>query len=719
MRTAGLAGLELRRFTRAPLTRAAIGALALIPLLYSGLYLWAFWNPYGELKRIPVAVVNQDRPAHQPGGKPLAAGDELVDQLVDRHVFDWHATSAAQARKGLADGDYLMTFTIPAGFSTALVSPSHEAPPQRGRLRLTTDDANNYLAGVIGKSAFAEIRTAAANSAASRYFDQMYLAFGTLHDSTGQAADGAGQLADGAGDAKHGADALRDGSASAKKGADSLADGIAQAHRGAADLTTGLIALNSGAAKLDTGARQAATGTRKLASTVDKVTGRVEPFLRDNAGSIHDSALLLADGADAVAKHIDDLPGYVDEAVTRTEAVRDALDAYAKKHPEAANDPEFTKARQAAGDAVKAAKSAQHELDADAGSLKKVKADATQVAKTAREVAKKAPQLADDVAGARDKIDKLADGVGELATGAHQLHQGTAKAARGGKQLQSGLYQLSTGAQQLDGGLGSLSAGAGRLAGGVSKLSDGATTLADGLADGAKRIPDYDAAQRAQRSDVIADPIDLQRATRHAAASYGEGFAPYFLGLSLWVGAMVGYMLLRPVTRRHLVSGAPAWRVAAAGWLPAVGVGVVQAGILELVLSATLGLHPVRPVAMLAFLAAAVVAYTGLQQLFGAALGAAGRVLTLVLLITQLVTAGGTYPLQTSPAILGAIHPYLPMSYVVDCLRHLISGGSTGMVLRGAGILVGFGAAAFAATCLVVRRSRRLTPTKLHPDLEL
>jgi putative membrane protein len=41
------------------------------------------------------------------------------------------------------------------------------------------------------------------------------------------------------------------------------------------------------------------------------------------------------------------------------------------------------------------------------------------------------------------------------------------------------------------------------------------------------------------------------------------------------------------------------------------------------------------------------------------------------------------------------------------------------MVLRGAGILVAFGAAAFAATCLVVRRSRRLTPTKLHPDLEL
>lgn len=718
MRVVGVAGLELRRFTRAPLTRAAIGALALIPLLYSGLYLWAFWNPYGELKRIPVAVVNADRPVHA-AGTTLTAGDDLVDQLVDRHVFDWHATNAAQARRGLADGDYLMTFTIPRGFSAALASPSGTTPPRRGQLRLTTDDATNYLAGVIGKSAFAEIRTAAANSAASRYFDQMFLSFGALHDRTGQAADGAGRLADGAGDAKRGADALRHGSATAKDGADSLADGIAQAHQGAADLTTGLIALNSGAAALDRGAGKAAAGTHQLASTVDKATNRLEPFLRNNAGSIRDSALLLADGADAVAGNIDDLPDYVDKAVTQTEAVRDALDAYARAHPEAADDPAFGKARQAAGAAIKAARSAQHQLDADAGTLKQVKADAKRVARTARTVAKKAPQLADDVAGARDRIDALADGVGDLATGAHRLHRGTATAVSGGKQLRGGLYQLSTGAQQLDGGLGSLSDGAGRLAGGVSRLSSGATKLADGLSDGAQRIPDYDAAQRAQRSDVLADPVDLRRATRHAAASYGEGFAPYFLGLSLWVGAMVGYMLLRPVTRRHLVSGAPAWRVAAAGWLPAVAVGVVQAGVLELVLSATLGLDPVRPVAMLGFLAAAVVAYTGLQQLFGAAFGAAGRVLTLVLLITQLVTAGGTYPLQTSPAILGALHPYLPMSYVVDCLRHLISGGSTGMVVRGAGILVGFGVAAFAATCLVVRRRARLTPSTLHPDLEL
>ena len=67
---------------------------------------------------------------------------------------------------------------------------------------------------------------------------------------------------------------------------------------------------------------------------------------------------------------------------------------------------------------------------------------------------------------------------------------------------------------------------------------------------------------------------------RHPAATYGVGFAPYFLALALWVGAMISFMVLRPLNRRYVVSGAPAYRVALAGLLPAVAVGLVQATIL-------------------------------------------------------------------------------------------------------------------------------------------
>ena len=65
-----LALFELRRMTRGRLPRAALAVLTVIPLLYGALYLYAFWDPYGNLDRIPVALVNADRPATAPRCTP-------------------------------------------------------------------------------------------------------------------------------------------------------------------------------------------------------------------------------------------------------------------------------------------------------------------------------------------------------------------------------------------------------------------------------------------------------------------------------------------------------------------------------------------------------------------------------------------------------------------------------------------------------------------------
>jgi putative membrane protein len=85
----------------------------------------------------------------------------------------------------------------------------------------------------------------------------------------------------------------------------------------------------------------------------------------------------------------------------------------------------------------------------------------------------------------------------------------------------------------------------------------------------------------------------------------------------------------------------------------------------------------------------------------------------------QLTSSGGTYPVQTSPGFFAAIHPYLPMSYVVDGLRHLIDGGSIGTVIQGCLVLAGFAAGGFALTTLAAHRARVLRPRVLHPELTL
>jgi putative membrane protein len=94
MRSPRLAALELRRFGRGRLPRAALVALLVLPLLYGALYLWSFWDPYGRLDRIPVALVNDDKGATA-GGKKITAGDDIVAGLRDSRSFDWHQVSDA------------------------------------------------------------------------------------------------------------------------------------------------------------------------------------------------------------------------------------------------------------------------------------------------------------------------------------------------------------------------------------------------------------------------------------------------------------------------------------------------------------------------------------------------------------------------------------------------------------------------------------------------
>ncbi|GAB2959620.1 hypothetical protein GCM10023080_019430 [Streptomyces pseudoechinosporeus] len=80
------------------------------------------------------------------------------------------------------------------------------------------------------------------------------------------------------------------------------------------------------------------------------------------------------------------------------------------------------------------------------------------------------------------------------------------------------------------------------------------------------------------------------------------------------------------------------------------------------------------------FLCPVTACFAAIVQWLNARFGAAGRILVLAFLMLQLTSAGGPYPVQTSPAFFNVIHPFLPMTYVVDALRKLITGGGLGPV---------------------------------------
>ncbi|MEU9153080.1 YhgE/Pip domain-containing protein [Streptomyces sp. NPDC048417] len=694
MRSPRLAALELRRFGRGRLPRAALVALLVLPLLYGALYLWSFWDPYGRLDRIPVALVNDDKGASASGGK-ITAGDDIVDGLEDSRTFEWHQVSAAEARRGVENGTYYLSLTMPADFSSRIASSAGDSP-ETGALQVRTNDANNYIVGQISRTVFNEVRSAASAKASRSFLDRIFISFADIHGQTVKAAEGA--------------DTLTGGIGKAEKGSKDLADGLKDAKTGSGKLAKGIKKLDAGAGTLEDGSQQVADGTQSLADQVNGVYGKVGPYLEDNERTIGDTARLVADSARTVRDNLGVLVKAAPAAAKSAHTAAETLDEVyrARCSAELLTDPvcpDLKKARDAADDVAAVADDLNTLIADQHGDLKTLDAGLGTLQRQAQALADRAPHLSEDVADAVKKINKLNDGAAQVAAGAEKLH--------------TGLGTALTGATGLDTGVGKLKTGAYDLNGGMYKLVDGSGKLAGGLHDGAARIPDYGKNDRDRRTEVMADPVQLASQDLHKAPNYGTGFAPYFIPLSLWVGAMVAYMLIQPLNRRALAAGSAAWRIALAGWLPVVAVGVLQTAALMAVLHWAIGLEMARAAGTVGFLFLVTACFAAIVQWLNARFGAAGRILVLALLMLQLTSAGGTYPVQTSPGFFNAIHPFLPMSYVVAALRRLITGGGLGPVWQACAVLTAFTVGALALTALSARRRQMWTLDRLHPELSL
>ncbi|WP_029262694.1 MULTISPECIES: YhgE/Pip domain-containing protein [Microbacterium] len=213
-------GSDFKRYYRGRMPRLAVAVIILMPLLYGALYLWAFWNPFGNVNHLPVAIVNLDEGADAMG-EPLDAGTQVVKGIVDSGQLETHVVDEAEGTAGLEHGRYAFTITIPADFSEAIASAA-TGDPRQADLIFTYNDANNYLSTVIGQDAAAEV----INDVTAQVGEQVFLAVATgikgELPTIRQAAAGIETLNSGVDELSAGADQLATGLVTAKSGAGTL-----------------------------------------------------------------------------------------------------------------------------------------------------------------------------------------------------------------------------------------------------------------------------------------------------------------------------------------------------------------------------------------------------------------------------------------------------------------------------------------------------------------
>ena len=722
--------LELTRFKRHTITRLAIIVVAVIPAIYGGLYLASNWAPTEHLDKLQAAVVNHDEGAEKPNsdGEELNAGDELVDQITPKGEggFDWQETSLKEANDGLAEGKYFAILEIPSNFSERLVSTGGDDPddPEQAGLDLRTDDAHNFIVGQLAGTVLNEIKSGLNETTTAEYVSEVYIGFNDIHSATEKAADGASELNDGATELHEGTGTLVDGTKTLDDGVGTLGTGINDLDEGAGKLVKGSGDLKTGADTLAKSTTEAKNGSKKVSDGAGQVA--------DGTGELHDVADEATEKAEDVRSKADDL---VEGARPKLKQAEDDLDS-ARTSVSEDMDDRIAQLRKDYPDDPNVAKLAD-DMDTLGGDLD----DAHERAKKATDDAKK---LEDPVKNAVDdvmtkirdadkKIGKLDNGAQQVATGASDLHSGLVKLdagagdlAKGAGDLNDGVIQLKdgtakakTGVADLKDGSSQLVDGSTKLDKGAGKLQDGSGELADKLEEGLEQIPTYDKSDRENRSDVVAMPVDAQKLKDNAVDAYGEGLAAFFVSLALWIGGMITYMVINAIPYRALMSPAKSSRVAWAGYVPGILFGIAQVAVLYAVLTFALDFSAGAWVWTLLFSILVAASFHAVHQLCVAALGGVGRLIALVLLMIQIASAGGTYPVETAPGIFQIISPFLPMTHAVNGLRTLIAGGDMFIAVQSAVILLLMTAIFLVATTVVCGRKRMVTLTQLHPSLSL
>jgi len=667
-------------------------AILFIPVLYSGMFLWAFWDPYAHMDDLPVAVVNEDHGASFEG-KELKLGDELIDKLKESSDFNFKFVDKNNAYEGLNNQKYYMLIEIPENFSNNATTLMDENP-EKLKLVYVPNESANFLSAQIGETAMEKIKASLSEKVTETYAETMFDKITDVADGIGQATDGASKINDGAKQLKDGSSALHEKLALLAQKSIEFNEGVGKVSNGSKELNTGAANLAAGLGQLQDGHQQLEDASTRLKSGHDQLAAGVS---KANAGiqTMNEKVPAIVAGTEQIEAGANNLTASLQAWQTEAQKVSGGMAQLQEQ-----------------------LKGVISQMPADSAQRAELEAVLNQLKNGTDQLAGSAGQLASG-------SSELAGKIGELNTGQLQLQQGVKELAQGGIQLQDGVNEISkgeadfvagmqtfgqkfaeakagadklaNGTVELEKGLGQLGDGSSAMTDGTAQLKDGAKKIADGnsaLEEGSKELADKlsegaDKASAVHADDktysMMAGPVKVDNEKIHEVPNYGTGFAPYFLSLGLFVGALLISIVFPLREPAAVPKSGFSWF--ASKFLIILGIGVIQALLAVFILLEGLKIEVQSVPLFIVFAIITSLTFITLIQFLVTTMADPGRFVAIIILILQLTTSAGTFPLELIPEPLQPINAFLPMTYTVSGFKAAISSGDFSFMWHNAGIL--------------------------------
>ena len=664
----------MKVFTKRRIISAAvILSVIIVPLLYSYFYLGAFWDPYSKLDTLPVAIVNNDNGA-MINGEQRNLGEEMCKKLKDDATLKFVFTNEKEAVTGTEGTKYYAMISIPGNFSNSIASASSK-DKQTAMISYAPNEKRNYLASQILSRAVLQIEEETRSSVNKEIVQELTNNLKEVPDQLTDLQNGLGKLQDGSTKLLDGTDTLSEGTATYQDKLKDYSAGIDSLKKGASQLSSGAEALNSGLSQLQAGTQQLKDKT----TNIEQLSGGAKQ-LAEGATAFDSSLTQYTTGVDALISSVNDTTTFLKQYVTQI-------------NPSIMSDPIFMSFISKMSD------------PANAQNMKALQEGSTKLKEASQQIKSGSQQLS----MGSQSLPQLKAALTTLSNGVAKAKEGSEALAKGTVALNSGMKDVDIATNKVTDAADHIAKGATDLNNGAKDLSKGITTAKDGvdtaITDSKEKLDKLDGL-----SSYAENPVKVEKSDVTSIKNYGTAFTPYFMSLSLWVGALILFVgiYLDTEGKFKILSRNSGHKVARSFLF--LLIGFAQAIALASVIQFGLGLKVDNVWLYYGSTCLVSMVFISIVQFLMVHLKDVGKLLSIVLLILQLTSCGGTFPMETVPKLFNKLFPFMPMTYSVALFKQSITSPETKAVIFNGLVLLGILIVFMSLTIIIsVVKSKRST----------
>lgn len=421
-------------------------------------------------------------------------------------------------------------------------------------------------------------------------------------------------------------------------------------------LASGSTQLSSGASQLSDGASKVASGADDVSNGADKVSDGADK-VKTGASDVNKGADKVKTGSKALDSGASEVSSSADKIKSGSEQVQQgAKDLEDNAHPEMLPSP-----------------------------VKEVVEGSVSLANSSSQLAGGSSQLAEGSVKLAESSSKLANGASDVAGGADKVATGASDVADGSNELAEGALSLAAGSELLS-----------------SKAAQALFSAASSLAGASNSLADVTGINESQVGDYIYSPIKLDRDEVFPVEHYGSNVAPFYLVLSMWVGAVITCVMIKPGTSTG-TKYSPL-EMYFGKLLLFIIMSLLQAAV-TISGAFLLGIEIKDPLMFIFSASLVSVIFMVLMYSLISALGQVGKGIGVILLVLQISGTGGIYPIEIMAHVFQVLYPILPMTYAIDLIREAQLGLIWHNYLPALAILVGIGVATVIIAVIIKEKA--------------